>query len=178
MKRLITGFFLLVATSGFPQKYITESGSISFFSSAPIEDISALNEKITSIFDSETGNLVFSVPIKDFEFDKKLMKEHFNEKYMETEEFPKAIFKGKIEDYSFKEGAQQVIAKGELTIHGITRTVEVPGTLETNVPSVVINSKFAVALEDYDVKIPSLLFSKIAEVVEVTVDLKYKPYEK
>ncbi len=48
------------------QKYITESGHISFYSYAVIEDIEATNDRVISIFDSENGNLVFSIPIKDF----------------------------------------------------------------------------------------------------------------
>jgi len=169
----LAGFFPAIG-----QKYITESGQISFFSSAPIEDIEAINQKVVSIFDSESGNLVFSVPIKDFEFDKSLMKEHFNEKYMETEKYPKSIFKGTVEGYTDQEGEQNVVAKGDLTIHGVTHQVEISGTIESSASNVVIKATFFVSVDDYDVEIPSLLFSNIAEVVEVTVDLKYKPYVK
>lgn len=160
------------------QKYITESGFISFFSTAPIEDIEAENSRVVSIFDAESGSLVFSVPIKNFEFDKSLMKEHFNEKYMETEKYPKSTFKGKVEAYTIKDGQQNVVAKGDLTIHGITRTVEIPGTVESNQGNILIKAAFPISVADYEIKIPSLLFSNIAEVVDVTVDLKYKPYEK
>jgi len=97
---------------------------------------------------------------------------------METEEFPKSTFKGKVEGYTKKEGLQNLVAKGDLTIHGVTRSVEIPGTMETNGDNISIKASFEIAVADYEVEIPSLLFSNIAEVVEVTVDLKYKPYEK
>ncbi len=169
----MTGFFPALG-----QKYITESGHISFFSSAPIEDIEAINNKVVSIFDSETGNLVFSVPIKEFEFDKSLMKEHFNEKYLETEQYPKSTFNGRVQNYTRKNGLQDVVAKGDLVIHGVKHMIEVPGTIEWDDTNVKIKAMFPIAVADYEVEIPSLLFSNIAEVVEVTIDLKYKPYEK
>ena len=173
---LILGLAGFVPASG--QKYITESGQISFFSYAPIEDIKASNQKVVSIFDTESGNLVFSIPIKDFEFDKSLMREHFNEKYMETEKYPKSTFKGTVEGYTDQEGEQNVVAKGDLTIHGVTHQIEISGTLESSGSNVVIKATFSVSVADYEVEIPSLLFSNIAEVVDVTVDLKYKPYVK
>src|SRR5687768_6558079 len=88
------------------QKFSTEKGTISFFSDAAIEDISAENTMVGSLFNSTTGELVYIVKIKDFIFPKALMREHFNEKYMETEKFPKALFTGKLKGYD-------VNAKGE-----------------------------------------------------------------
>jgi hypothetical protein len=64
------------------QKYTTEKTFVSFFSDAAIEDITAENAKTAGVFNSTTGDIAFSVPIKDYEFAKSLMKEHFNEKYM------------------------------------------------------------------------------------------------
>lgn len=160
------------------QKYITESGTVSFFSYALIENIDATNSRITSIFDADNGNLVYSIPIKHFEFDKSLMKEHFNENYLESEKFPKSIFKGKLEGFQKKDGSQEVRAIGELLIHGVTKHVEIPGTIEMKEGKVIINAKFIIAVADYEVEIPSLLFQNIAEKVEVTLNINYKLYEK
>lgn len=160
------------------QKYISESGTISFYSYAPIEDIEALNSRITSIFDADNGNLVYSIPIKYFEFDKSLMQEHFNENYMESEKFPKSTFKGKIDGFVKKKGKQEVKVVGELFIHGVTKQVEIPGTVEMREGKVIMNAKFTIAVADYEVEIPSLLFQNIAEVVEVTLNINYKLYEK
>jgi polyisoprenoid-binding protein YceI len=59
------------------------------------------------------------------------MQVHFNEKYMETEKFPRSTFKGKIEGLNATSTAlQQVKAVGQLSIHGVTRDVNIPGTLQ------------------------------------------------
>ena len=68
---------------------------MSFFSDAAIEDITAENKTASGIFNSATSDIAFSIPIKEFEFAKSLMKEHFNEKYMDTEKYPKSTFQGK-----------------------------------------------------------------------------------
>ena len=81
------------------QKFTSDKTYVKFFSHASIEDITADNTKSSSIFNEATGDVVFSIPIKEFEFAKSLMKEHFNEKYMETEQFPKTTFQGKISGY-------------------------------------------------------------------------------
>ena len=158
------------------QKFTAEKTYVKFFSDAAIEDITAVNTKASSIFNEANGDVVFSVPIKEFEFEKSLMKEHFNEKYMESEQFPKAIFQGKISGYqSSTSGEQKATATGKLTVHGETQEVTIPGTIENANGSLKMKAKFIVKLVDYKIKIPQLLWKNIAEQVEVTIEFNYKP---
>lgn len=157
------------------QKYTVESGMITFFSDATLEDIKAENKKVASLFNSATGDIAFSVPINAFQFEKSLMQEHFNEKYMESDKFPKASFQGKILDADLKaSGEQSVKAIGKLTIHGVTKEVTIPGTLQIKDSKIVMQAKFIVKLEDYSVKIPQLMWQNIAEEVEVSLKFMYK----
>lgn len=163
-----------IAASG--QKYALDKSRIEFYSHAAIEDIRADNKKTTGLFNAETGEIAFSIPIKEFQFAKSLMQEHFNEKYLESDKFPKATFQGKIDGFDAKSSSpQQLKASGKLTIHGVTKEVEIPGTIEKKNDHWVLNSKFMVKLADYNISIPQLLFQKIAEQVEVTSDLDFKP---
>jgi len=158
------------------QKFTSDKTFVKFFSSASIEDITAENTKSSSIFNEATGDVVFSIPIKEFEFAKSLMKEHFNDKYMETEQFPKAIFQGKISGYqSSVAGEQKATATGKMTIHGLTRDVQIPGTMINTNGALTMKAKFMVKLADYKITIPQLLWKNIAEEVEVTVEFNYKP---
>lgn len=179
MKTIMIAITILLFTHcAWAQKYISESGKITFFSEAAIEDIAADNASITSIFDVGNGEIAFSLPISDFEFEKSLMKEHFNEKYMETEKYPKSTFKGVI--YGFdqsRNGKQKVRAEGDLLIHGVTRRIKAEGEVEKRSEKIFMESKFMVKLEDHKVKIPKLLWQNIAEEVEVTLNMQFKPYE-
>lgn len=157
------------------QKYSAEHSSVIFFSDAAIEDIKGINTKAQSIFVKESGDVAFSIPIKDFEFEKALMKEHFNEKYMETDKFAKSSFQGNISGYQPNvPGEQNAEALGKITIHGVTKELKVPGSIEFREGKVFLKSKFMVRLEDYNIKIPQLLWKNVAEEVEVTIEFTYK----
>lgn len=173
--RLFLGLFWVVALEGSAQKFVAEKSVITFFSDALIEDITATNSKAVSLFNRQTGEVAFSIPIREFQFEKKLMQEHFNEKYMESEKYPKASFSGVLQNFDGSlSGVQNVKAKGKLTIHGVTREVEISGTAEVG-NKITLKSKFPVKLADYKVEIPQLVFKNIAETVDVTVDITYKP---
>jgi polyisoprenoid-binding protein YceI len=176
MKGFYVGFiFFLVSTTSIAQKFTAEKGTISFFSDATIEDIKAENAIVGSRFNASNGELAYIIKIVDFKFPKALMREHFNEKYMETEKFPMSTFNGKV--VGFKPGTagqQKVRAVGNMTIHGVTQEVDIPGTIEFANGKVLVQSKFIVKLVDYQIKIPKLMWQNIAEEIEVTVDLTYK----
>jgi hypothetical protein len=167
---------LAVSTLGWTQKYTVSKSTVVFFSEAAIENITAENTRATGIYDAGSGQIAFSIPIKEFEFEKSLMKEHFNEKYMDSEKYPKSTFQGSITGYSSgASGAQPATARGKLTIHGQTKEVNIPGTVEKLGDTLVMKSKFIVRLEDYKIKIPKLMWQNIAEQVEVTLDFTFGP---
>jgi YceI-like domain len=157
------------------QKYRSEKGLITFFSDGAIEDTSAENTVAGSLFNAMTGELVFIVPIKDFKFQKSLMREHFNEKYMETERYPKSTFLGKLTGFSITAtGEQKVKAIGKLTLHGVTRDVIIPGVADVANGKVTMKSKFILKLKDYNVEIPTIVWKNIAEEIELKIDFIYK----
>ncbi len=163
------------------QKFYTRDGQISFFSSTPVEDIKADNYQVSSVLNSEGGAIVFSVLMKGFEFEKALMQEHFNEKYVESDEYPKATFKGAIADWENvsmeEDGEVEVTVNGSLNMHGVSNKVEQKGTLTIKDGAVVAaKSVFNIVLEDYEIKIPALVRENIGEEVEVTVEMEYKIY--
>lgn len=175
MRRFLIIFFIFGSTFVAAQKMTLEKSKIVFFSDAAIEDITAENKKTSGIFNSDNGEIVFSIPINAFKFAKALMEEHFNEKYMESDKFPKATFQGKVEGYDKNSNSQSAKAIGKLTIHGVTKDVEIPGTMTRQGSKLQMNSKFMVKLADYNIAIPQLLWQNIAEQVEVTAEFDFKP---
>lgn len=166
---------LAVSFTAHAQKYKSTEGKVRFFSEATLENIAADNEDGSSVYDESTGDIVFSIPITSFKFEKSLMQEHFNENYMESEKYPKAIFKGKVNDFDKGKGVQNVSAAGDMTIHGVTKSINVDGVMEYRDGKIFLKSVFPVRLEDYKVKIPQVLWQNIAEEVEVTINFVYKP---
>jgi polyisoprenoid-binding protein YceI len=161
-------------------RFATRNGHIAFFSATPIEDIEAHNRKVTSVWDASSGAIEFAVLIKAFEFEKARMQEHFNENYMDSNKYPKANFKGKLSGVSPEQlkaaGTYPVTVAGDLTIHGVTKAVSVPGTVMVDASgSVKATSEFNVDPEDHDIAIPSVVRKNIAETIKVTVELSLDP---
>lgn len=168
--------FLLSLESGLAQEiFQTKNARISFYSSAPVEDIMAVSREGSSLYNAATGEIIFKVRMRSFEFDKDLMREHFNENYVESHKYPEATFRGVISPVPDPGSTndQEVLFKGDLEVHGRTRPREIPGTITISGDYMNIKTKFDVANEDHDIKIPRLMFRNIAEVIKVTVDAHY-----
>lgn len=173
MKAILLGVTLVVAgLSASAQKLMTRSGKITFFSATAIENIEAFNNEVAAAINTATGDVVFQVPVKSFKFEKQLMQEHFNESYMESDKFPKADFKGKMNaaDLGTKDGTYKTTVSGQLTIHGVSKEVQIPGTITVKGGELTLNSKFNIALADYKIQIPSVAAGKIARQIEITVN--------
>jgi polyisoprenoid-binding protein YceI len=159
-------------------RLLTRNGSISLYSKTPLEDIEANTHTAVSALDKKTGQLEFGVLIKSFTFDKALMQEHFNENYLESDKFPKSIFKGQIEDISKvnfdRDGSYPVSVTGELIIHGQSRTITTPGTITILNGAAMAEAQFNITLSDYKITIPSLVQNKISKTVKIAVHLKYE----
>jgi polyisoprenoid-binding protein YceI len=177
MYRYVLVLIILIAsaTVSHAQKYTVEKSTVIFFSDAAIEDITAKNNETSGLLNVSSGEFAFLIPIKKFRFDKSLMEEHFNEKYLESEKFPNSIFKGTLEGLQFDKAYQELNAVGILTIHGVSRDVRIPARIERSGNKLIARSKFVIKLEEYKIKIPQLMWQNIAEEIEVTVEFIYKP---
>ncbi|WP_201979595.1 YceI family protein [Hymenobacter rubidus] len=168
-----------VPSSAMLQRYTTASGQATFFSTAPLEDIEALNSRVAAIFDLNTGQLAFSLMMKDFQFKNSLMQEHFNENYAESDKYPRARFMGTLvtmpTEEQLRAGPQPVYVQGQLTIHNVKRKVRVPGTLQLRGNDLVVTSKFSVAPADYKIKIPALVRNNIAKSIDISVIATCQP---
>ena len=153
------------------QKLRIEKGKINFASNAPLEIIKASSDKVDGIIDPSNKQFAFLVQISSFHgFNSELQREHFNEKYMESEKFPTASFKGKIideVDFS-KDGTYEVRVKGDLDIHGKTQIRIIKVKISVSGGKVSIDTKFAVPLIDHNISIPSIVSQKIATEIEVS----------
>lgn len=158
--------------------YITRHGQIAFFSYTAVENIEATNNQVLCVLNESTGEINISILMRAFMFKKKLMRDHFNESYIESDLYPKATFSGKIIDFNPKQNdVQTQIVEGLFTLknkqvplkfkvkidfkNGIYKLV---GTTETQV-------------EKYAIKIPKLLTSNIAKNIQISFNLELSSYE-
>ena len=177
MKQLL----LLLALTGYITKsleqktYQTKSGKITFYSAALLGNIEAVNNQVDSKL-STNGQMVFMVAIKGFRFENATMQEHFNENYMESDKFPKAVFMGRITNVNevdfTKDASYKTTVTGTLEIHGVKQPATATGTIQINAGKASVKSNFKIKLVDYNIK-GTLIGDKIAKELAITVDCKY-----
>lgn len=172
--------FSLIAFTPSSSKLVSSKVHIKFFSTTPAEDIEANNYTTVSTINVENGDVVFSVPMQGFEFEKALMQKHFNsDKFLDTKQFPKAKLKGKITNLAQinfkKDGTYQANVEGELTIKGVTKPIKEKGIITVKGNKIDVKSVFNVTLADYGIIfVKGKPSSNIAKTVEITVHSEYQ----
>jgi hypothetical protein len=160
--------------------YFTRTGHIYFISHTEIIDIDAHNRQVGSFLNVKTGELAFNLLMKSFEFTLPLAEEHFNENYVESEKYPRSTFKGKILNHSdidwSAEATVVVKVEGSLEMHGVTKPIKADGELDIGKGVIRARSEFVIALDDYKIKVPSIVADRVAPLIPIKVEMVYHPY--
>ncbi|WP_353185378.1 YceI family protein [Parapedobacter lycopersici] len=174
---LIVFFVIVLCVEAEAQALLIDRESrVSFFSEAPLENISAVTKQAASALDTVTYEIAFRVPISSFEFRKQLMREHFNETYLASDKFPYARFGGKISghiDWN-SDGTYPVTVSGNLEIHGVRKFYTTEAVVTVKGALITAVAQFKVKVADHGIEIPRLVIKNIAEVVDVDVSATYR----
>lgn len=160
------------------QLYEVNSGSIDFVSEAKLELIKASSNDLKGRLDPGKKLFAFVVKIASFNgFNSPLQKEHFNENYMESNQYPNASFSGKIiEDLQIdNDGDFTIRAKGLLTIHGVARERIIKCLLKISNGVIAVSSSFTVQLAEHNIPIPKIVYEKLASEIKVEVNATMQP---
>lgn len=151
---------------------VNKNGQVDFMSDAPLEIIRAHSDEVIGAIDKSKNSFAFGLHIQSFKgFNSDLQREHFHENYMETERYPVASFSGKfIDPVDFNtNGIYPVRAKGNLQIHGVDKERIIKGTITVKNNVITINASFIVSLEDHNIKVPRIVYQKIAQQIIVEI---------
>jgi hypothetical protein len=171
---------LLIVSTGFSQnKKITKTGIITFEASVPaFEEVKATNKTVSCILNTQTGEIASLALVKGFRFKVALMEEHFNDNYIESNRFPKAIFKGSIIDFNLNtlnNNAPKIYdLTGTLQLHGKIKEINTKITLQKNGDNIQVNCEFIVKPSDFNITIPKVVSKKVAESVNIRIDYLLK----
>lgn len=176
---LTIGLLLCLAVENISAQrlYHAPDVKMTFFSEARFENIEATSKKGASVLNLSTKKIAFKVSIASFTFDKGLMQEHFNENYMESDQYPYASFTGAIVDDIdlTKEGTYEVVVLGELSMHGVVKKRQIEGTVTVKKGRIMIDSSFLVPVSDHDIDIPNDKISNISQDITVKIEAIYEP---
>ncbi|HEY8513597.1 MAG TPA: YceI family protein [Cyclobacteriaceae bacterium] len=178
--RLLCIAMLVVLTQPLlAQRYLDRAGRASFYSKAPLEDIEAHTDQALCVLDAASGEVAASMLMKSFQFEKALMQEHFNEKYVESDKYPKATFAGKITNLAdinlSQNGTYTAKVEGKITIHGETHPLTTDVELVVQDNTIRASGSFPLRVKDFKITIPSIVSRNIAEVIDVRVAFDLRP---
>lgn len=181
MNKLLPLFLFFILHTDINEKqsqFIARQGQITFFSYTSVENIEAKNNQVLSLLDIEKKEVAISMLMRAFVFKKDLMYEHFNESYIESDIHPKANFQGQIIDFDKTiKGTQTKIIRGKLSIHGITKEIDIKADINNNDGNYTINGEFDVFVKDFQIQIPPILASNIAKTISIKFNFQYQPYD-
>lgn len=178
MKKIL--FCLLFATTvvSAQEKMITKSGKITFEASVPsFEEVKATNSAATFVLNPATGEIASLALMKGFRFKVALMEEHFNENYIESDKYPKATFKGKIENFdaaALSAAAKDYTIKGKLELHGKSKEVSMAAKIRKTDGGIEIISNFSVNADEFGIAIPNVVKSKVSNKVNIRTECVVK----
>ena len=160
------------------EKMICKTGNITFEASVPaFEEVKATNTNVTVVLNPKTGEIASLALMKGFRFKVALMEEHFNENYIESDKYPKAIFKGKIENFnagSLTASPKNFTINGKLELHGKTVAVKTIAKMSQSGSGINLVSDFSVNASDFDISIPAVVKNKVSNKINIQVDALLK----
>ena len=155
---------------------------VKFISETTVESFKGITDQIDGYAYYEDDSLTlnsefyFEVELATIETGIGLRDRHMRDNYLETDSFPYASYKGNITNAKVVTADSiQVETSGEFTIHGVTQQRDIPGTLVRTDSGWLVRAEFIVNLNDHDIKIPKVMFLKLAETQTVVVEFYVKP---
>src|SRR5690606_5860162 len=183
-RSLVMGYTLglLSLAMGHAQMYVDRQGVVVFEASEQLfEPVKAKNGAVSVLFDASDQTLASLALMRGFEFENALMQEHFNENYIESDRYPKAMFTGKILDFDpamAGGGPREDTIMGRLEIRGVAREIQPRVLIRKNAEILSLHGSFKLRPQDFNIEIPGIVANKIAKEVLVTLDFKLKEDER
>lgn len=170
---------LLLFCNAFSQnKIATNTGTILFEASIPnFEEIKAINNNVSCVVNTTTGEISSLAFISEFHFKMAMMQEHFNANYLESHKFPKATFKGTIKGFNLAiigNSPKDFILTGKLSMHGKSKNIATIATIQKTESGLKIATNFKVNTNDFRIKIPKIVQYKIAEIVIIKTNFEFQ----
>ena len=175
MKKIVSLAAVLLAASAFAGNLTFESGSIKahteVFGDSSIDPTA---RKATShlSMDATPATLkgTIEVSMSDLVSDNKKRDANMQET-LDSSTFPKAVFEVK---EVVAKGGDNVILKGSMNLHGVTKPMSFEGTVSEEASKVRIKVKSSMKMSDFGVTPPKMVFLTVRDQVDLSIDVSLK----
>ena len=176
---LILPFLSKAQSDKYASSYVCNNGGAHFISIAPFENIEAFTHHSYCVINAQSKTVAVKIPIQSFRFESKLMQDHFNDMFLESDKYPTANLEASIvENIDLtKDGVYDVTLKGTLEIHGVKHERELKGKITVRAGQVAnAVSYFDIKLDDYNLTVPLALSMNIAEKISIDVNFNFEKF--
>lgn len=158
------------------QVFTGDDGYVEFISNAPLLEFKGTSNNLTGLIDFEENLIDFYVDLNTIDTGIQRRNRDMRNTYLETDTYPFAEFTGKLVQ-PFNQGnteKQPVVVAGTFTIHGVSRMMEIEGTLNMQNGGLKLEASWTVRLEDHEIDRPRVLFYELAEEQKVKISILLK----
>lgn len=158
------------------QAFRTESGHAEFQSTVPLHTFTGTSDRLHGRISLADSTVDFYLDLNTLETGVDKRDKDMRET-LETEQYPFAEFYGTLASPfdPATEGPQEVTARGEFTIHGITREIAVEGTLERTGEGLRLTAAWTLDMTEYEIKPPGILFYRVSEEIAIEIEATLTP---
>lgn len=191
---LACGLGALAAPPGggaaFAQEYhvdLSADRTVRFISRASIEEFEGVTDRIDGYvrldgptLSGDTGGdeteLYLEVDLASIDTGIGLRNRHMRDNYLEVEQYPYATYEGSIVSVAASSGGGfRVTSRGAMTIHGVTRAMEIPCDVTPSGRGYRTQCSFQILLTDHGIDIPRIMFLKLANEIRLELDFAMAP---
>lgn len=153
------------------QQYKTETGHVEFDSEVPLHSFTGVSDNLVGLIDLGDSTVDFYVDLTTFDTGINKRDKDMRET-LETDQYPFAEFFGKlVSDFDIEDNSPQpATVRGDFTIHGVTREVEIDGTLQKASDGLELQASWTINIEDYNIEPPGILFYRVDENQDVEIE--------
>lgn len=156
------------------QTFETSNGHAEVEGATSVTTYTGESDQLEGIVDLNADTVYFELPLKSIKTGISLRDQHMRDA-LEVEEYPKTRFSGRIVDgFPQKGKTVQTTVRGDYTIHGVTKQVEVTGSVKWQGDQLLINGSFPIKITDYDIEPPTVMFMSVYDEHEIRVDVTLK----
>jgi polyisoprenoid-binding protein YceI len=185
---LLAAAILAAGTASAARYEIVPGGKnrVTFVSKATMETFDGHTDRVRGTVEFDPADLADSarvhveVDLASLDTGIELRNRHMRQNHLETDKYPQAIFEGgtilEPSAKSLDPGQAVTFAlAGSLTVHGVTRPVDVPVRVSRESvdgkDELHMTTSFPLSLEDYGIDRPQFLVMKLADRQEIRLDL-------
>ncbi len=161
-----------------------DRNQVKFVSEASVETVSGTTREIYGFARLDLDDLPtapeasFEVNLASLKTGIALRDQHMRENHLETEHYPNAVFTLKkfvsSDNPKLESGGRtELVAEGDLLLHGITKTYQIPLTIARQNSDrgdiLTVTGEWTVKLGDHEIPRPQFLFLRLAEEQKISV---------